>query len=325
MIIRDDFLPRIVRDRLLRPGPLLSRPRTDEYQAVVLFLDIAGFTVLADQLAERPSGAEELSHLLNEFFDGMINIIWRRGGDVFSLAGDALLAIWPVGGNEADLEALVSHAAACGLEIQSHLVGRSFLNSVQLSVRVSVAFGQIVVMHVGESSAMWHLVITGEACDRINRADALTRPGDVIVSPEAWAIIARNAAGTVLSQGNVLINKIFERALPESPPSPLDASLSGSEAGRVLLEYVPAILRERLTPDETAWIREVRPISVLFVNLPDLDHRAPDALERAQSAVTTVREVLHHYEGDLWSDASLRRRRSARNLRRSRKGSVESC
>jgi class 3 adenylate cyclase/tetratricopeptide (TPR) repeat protein len=298
-LLSADFLPRIVGQRLLQIGDSLSRPRADHYKAVLLFLDIAGFTALADHLAERPSGSEELSQLLNAFFDEMIAVISRRGGDVFSLEGDALLALWPLGECDASADILALQAAACGLEIQRHLAGRSFLNSVQLTVRVSIGYGQIMVMHLGDHSAGWHLVITGEGCDQINRADAVTQPGDVIVSPEGWTILSREAVGTELSGGNVRIGKVAEVAPLTSSPSELKTTLPKNEAQRAVMGYVPAILRQRLAPEEAAWIGEVRPISVVFVNLPDLDHRTPDALERAQAAVNTVNQVLGQYEGDL--------------------------
>lgn len=68
----------------------------DYDEACVLFLDIAGFTPLTEMLKNRGSGAgaEELSFLLNRYFELLVRAVAKTGGDVVKYAGDALMAVW---------------------------------------------------------------------------------------------------------------------------------------------------------------------------------------------------------------------------------------
>src|SRR5262245_45320855 len=78
-------------------APRPPEPAGDAFEAVALFADISGFTALTERLASRgPSGAEELTGLLNGYFGSLIDFITGAGGDVVKFAGDALLALWPV-------------------------------------------------------------------------------------------------------------------------------------------------------------------------------------------------------------------------------------
>ena len=65
-------------------------------QGTTLFADISGFTALTERLAQQgPAGAETLTHLLNTYFDQLIDLITDSGGDVVKFAGDALIVTFP--------------------------------------------------------------------------------------------------------------------------------------------------------------------------------------------------------------------------------------
>src|SRR5690606_39500829 len=81
-------------------------------QAAVLVVDISGFTALTEEFAARgPSGAEDISAILNDFYGQWISIITKYGGDIIKFAGAGLLVIW-----SADLAKACQHAAQTALE-----------------------------------------------------------------------------------------------------------------------------------------------------------------------------------------------------------------
>src|SRR6185369_9533183 len=91
------YVPALIARRLSENPAPLTEPAVERFPAAVFFADISGFTHLAERLAQQgPAGAEELSHLLNDYFGRLISIVTAHGGDVFKFAGDALLALWPV-------------------------------------------------------------------------------------------------------------------------------------------------------------------------------------------------------------------------------------
>jgi len=64
-------------------------------EGTLLFADISGFTTLSEQLAPHgKEGAEELTFVLNAFFDRMIDIIAAHNGDVLQFGGDALVIVF---------------------------------------------------------------------------------------------------------------------------------------------------------------------------------------------------------------------------------------
>ncbi|KNC50537.1 uncharacterized protein AMSG_00699 [Thecamonas trahens ATCC 50062] len=72
---------------------LTSRVGLSVY-GVVVFCDISGFTPLTERLAQQPHGVESLVRMLNAYFDSLIAIVHKHGGDIITFAGDALLAVW---------------------------------------------------------------------------------------------------------------------------------------------------------------------------------------------------------------------------------------
>src|SRR5437870_2296022 len=138
------------------PGLLLRQadhPRAQQsvksFEAAALFADISGFTPLAEKLAlHGPSGAEELSSILNIYFEKLIQIIHAHGGDVVKMAGDALTAIWTAE-QDACLETATHRAAQCGLAIQESLHEYSISDGSRLSLRIGIGVGLISMVAAG--------------------------------------------------------------------------------------------------------------------------------------------------------------------------------
>ena len=57
-------------------------------------------------------------------------------------------------------------------------------------------------------------------------------------------------------------------------------------AGAALRGYVPGAILARLDAGQTAWLSEVRHLSVLFLGLPDLDDITPGTLVAMAALVT---------------------------------------
>ena len=63
--------------------------------------DISGFTRLSERLAQHgPAGAEEMTDILNSYFDGVIAAAERLGGDVLKFGGDQVLVWFTDDGHE---------------------------------------------------------------------------------------------------------------------------------------------------------------------------------------------------------------------------------
>lgn len=298
------YVPLLIRRRLaVNPAPLTA-PALESFPAAVLLADISGFTALAERLAQHgESGSEELSRLLNIFFGQLINIISAHGGDVLKFAGDAMLAAWPaeeesIALQGAALQQAVRRAAQCALAIQAQSLTE--VEGLRLSLRVGIGVGELLAAQLGGERDRWELVPAGDPLVQMSTAKRQAQPGEVILSPEAWALYSPQPAAPAPAGAGIKLT------IPLDPPLPLRAALPAQlppSAEAALRAYIPAAIVGRLaagqggTNQSGDWLAELRRVTVLFVNLPRLDHNVP--LEQAQTLMRSMQETLYYFEGSI--------------------------
>ncbi len=284
------FVPRFVARRFVNNPAVSVDASEEEIAAAVLFADISGFTALTERLARQgPAGAEELTRILNSYFGQLIDTIAVCGGDIFKFAGDALVSLWPA---EAGGEACaVSRAAHCGLTAQARLKDFRTASNLQLSLRIGIGAGVLRVLHVGGESGRWEPVATGDPLGQMSLAKDDAKPGEVVLSPEAWALIAEAARGEVLPAGTGRLDSLEH--VPEFPAeAPLPLSPEGVSS---LRSYMPENIVSFVEGKQTEWLAELRKVTVVFTNFPGLNQATP--LARAQKVMLTLQGTLNRYEG----------------------------
>ena len=289
------YVPALIRRGLSdRVGPGASTG-PERFPAAVLLIDISGFTRLTERLAEHGAeGVEELSGLLNAYFDGLIGRIAEHGGDVVKMAGDALVAIWTVPEAAGSLAMATLQAAGCGRALQAKGGAREYPGGVRLVAKVGIGAGEMVALHVGGARNRRELILAGAPLIQIGQAERIASPGDVILSPEAWALLGGRASGEPSGGGFVRLIALDApeaRALVEPEVGPEHADL--------LKSYIPGAIRSRLEAGQTEWIAELRRLTILFVSLPPLDWDRPDARDRTQSIIDAIQDALYRHEGSL--------------------------
>jgi predicted ATPase/class 3 adenylate cyclase len=274
----------------------ISAPISEHFPAAVLFADISGFTALTEHLAQQgPAGAEVLTSELNTYFGRLIDLITLHNGDVIKFAGDALTAVWPVV-EASDVDALslaTQQAAACALAIQAALQDYQTRDGHRLALRMGLGAGNITLMHVGGVYGRWEFVITGPPLSQVSQAEAHAQPAEVIVSPEAWALLQRHCIGQPLVDAYVRLEAIeskLDHAVGRSQVLP-------AEVESALRPYIPAAILARLAAGQSGWLAELRRVTVLFINLPDLTDNT--SLNQAQVVMQALQIALYHYEGSL--------------------------
>jgi len=156
------YLPeRVVRALLADRGTLAPRHRL----ATVLFVDVAGFTALAQSMQPR-----EVLVMINEFFEAASAVLARHRGIVNQFQGDAILATFNV---PLDDPQHAANAVAAGHELLALVDSRTFSGRT-LGIRVGINTGEVVAGSVGGSARLSYTV-HGDAVNLAARLEDLNK------------------------------------------------------------------------------------------------------------------------------------------------------
>lgn len=291
---------------------IYSRPRlptqaiAQRFPAAVLLTDISGFTPLSERLAQAgPTGAEELTQLINLYFSQMIQIIETFHGQVIKFSGDAIIVLFPA--QAVALETAVRQAGECALAMQAKVGNFTNLQTSQgraaLSMKVGVGAGQVLACSIGGIDGRWEYLAAGDPLVQVARAEALASPGQIIFSPAAWQLAKTYFKGQPAAPRRQFV-RLYQTItrLPPQKPAALDwtaLSPAHQTAAQSALEaYLPGAIRARL--DEQAdWLSELRRMTILFVGIGGLDYDAPNVVSRLQEFLQATQELIVRFEGAL--------------------------
>jgi class 3 adenylate cyclase/tetratricopeptide (TPR) repeat protein len=303
------YVPKLIQNRVIaNPAPIES-PVAEELQAAILFADISGFTLLTERMAEKgPTGVETLARILNEYFGQLIDIIHDYGGDVVKFAGDAVIAVWPVVPDvaindtisRADQWQWTMRAAECALEIHKRLTNYK-AEDANLYLKLAVSLGKISTIHVGGVFNRWEFLITGTPLVELGIANNLAKAGEILITPSAWKLIRNDSNAQVMefelkdaiAQGGHLVSLNKPSSIFSAPKK----AVIPNGAENSLRPYIPGAVINRLAAGQSSWIAELRRVTVLFINLPDLDQDT--ALENSQNITRLIQRSVYHYEGSI--------------------------
>src|SRR6266540_5446809 len=303
------YVPKLIQNRVaIDPSPIES-PVAEDMQAAILFADISGFTVLTEHLAERgPTGVETLARILNEYFGQLIDIIHDYGGDVVKFAGDAVIAVWPIVPDlpptdqisRADQWQWTMRAAECALEVHKRLTNYQ-VEDANLYLKLAIGMGKISTVHVGGVFNRWEFLMTGSPLVELGIANSIAKAGDILITPSAWKLIRNDCNGLpiefelrdTIAQGGRLesLNK------PSSIFSSPKRLIIPNGVENSLRPYIPGAVINRLTAGQGSWIAELRRVTVLFINLPEIDQNTE--LETAQNISKLIQRSVYRYEGSI--------------------------
>jgi class 3 adenylate cyclase len=164
---------------------------------------------------------EELSRVISDYFGCLAEVIIAHGGDIVKFAGDAMLALWPATADET-LAVATRRAAQCALEVQSALRDFARRASAQLELKVALGAGSAICMHVGGAFGRWELLIAGQPFLQAGRAGHHAKPGDVVISREALALIGETGSGERTDDGTAFLTSA--NGIPRGALGPRSAS-----------------------------------------------------------------------------------------------------
>ncbi|MGB0678067.1 MAG: adenylate/guanylate cyclase domain-containing protein [Polyangiales bacterium] len=151
-------------------------------ETTVLFTDIRGFTAMSE--TQKPASIVDM---LNEYFERMVEIIFRHEGTLDKFIGDEIMALFgapvahPDDPDRAVETALEMLEALAEFNRERETQGRD-----PVHVGIGINTGEVVAGYLGSSRALEYTVI-GDTVNTGARLCSLARAGEVIISESTYA------------------------------------------------------------------------------------------------------------------------------------------
>ena len=187
--VRNEALNREKLGRLLSPalveqvleGEIDIRKGGDLKTATVLFADIRGFTSMSERIPPQ-----DIVTMLNEYFEIMVEIVFKRGGTLDKFIGDEIMALWGAPFSHED-DALQAVTAA--LEMQSALVEFNDTRKNEgldpIHIGIGLSTGSLVAGYMGSSRSMSYTAI-GDVVNTAARVCSQAREGMIVITRDSW-------------------------------------------------------------------------------------------------------------------------------------------
>jgi len=174
------FVPEAVK-RLLEQNPSATELEKKTVEVSVLFLDIAGYTKLSEQL-----DAKKLNQLVQTYFSSFLEIIQGQHGDVNETAGDGLMVIFQSDRGATD-HAVNATRAAFAIHQRTQSLNEEYggiFPSVQLHMGINTGEALVGATRLGVGAAQrWTFTATGSTTNVAARFAGSAQGGEIIVGP----------------------------------------------------------------------------------------------------------------------------------------------
>ena len=161
--------------------------------ATVLFVDIRGFTTMSEN-----NHASEVLRLLNEYYEVLVEVVFRHEGTVDKFIGDEMMVIWgaPVvhdnDPHRAVMAALDMKTALSEFNRKSMQRGRP-----EIKIGIGINTGNLMAGYIGSSHTMSYSVI-GDTVNTASRLCSSAHPGQIIISGDTWLKVKDRFEATAL-------------------------------------------------------------------------------------------------------------------------------
>ncbi len=174
-ILAEDLWQR--REEIFQEGQLAAK----ELTATVLFIDIRGFSLIAEQLTPK-----QLLRWLNRYFDEMTQGIESQGGIIDKYIGDAIMAVFGLPEPRSDPQEIQQdalQAVATGLNLCKRLehINQILQKEKQPLIRIGIGIhtGEVIAGSIGGQKRLNYSVL-GDTVNIAARLEAMNKTLDLV-------------------------------------------------------------------------------------------------------------------------------------------------
>ncbi|HET9241059.1 MAG TPA: adenylate/guanylate cyclase domain-containing protein [Oligoflexus sp.] len=183
------FLPPVLVAEIIEGRSRLDQKAKSEL-VTILFADLCEFTQSTERL-----GTATISHILNDFFVAMTDVVFEHGGTIDKFIGDCVMVIFgaPL---HLDPEEQARRAVACAFAMHQRLktlnASWELTEHEHFEMRIGIHQGSAVVGSFGGPKRADYTVI-GQAVNLASRVEALATPRSVFVTEAITPYLPRTA------------------------------------------------------------------------------------------------------------------------------------
>ncbi|MBC8051670.1 MAG: AAA family ATPase, partial [Sphingobacteriaceae bacterium] len=293
------FVPALLRKQFKTTPSRKPKSELIGDHAALLWIDICSFSPLSNRLLlDQVKGVEQLSRILQNHYDYVLNLFIKFGGEPMVFAGDGVLAAWNCTFDELPVVSL--NAIACGQEILTNKGALDDLGN-PLSLHVVTACGSCQLLELGGPDKRWLYTVLGEALNDLRHTCKNREPGKVLLSPE----ILKTLNGNVKYVPAAYNSGVLDDRIDNLPVSRERDFFLSPAAISTLKFYLPNPLSYYLDFDQLKWIDELRPVTIVFTQLHSAFPNSNVATELLQNAVKIITPIVIKHDGILnqvWLD-----------------------
>jgi adenylate cyclase len=150
----------------------------------VFFSDIRGFTALSETLP-----AQQIVDMLNEYFEQMVEIIFKHEGTLDKFVGDEIMAIFGAPVSHPD-DAYRAVKVACEQMVALEEWNRVRVAEGEPAIHIGIGIntGSVVAGYLGSSKALEYTVI-GDVVNTASRLCSVANADDVLISKSTYELV----------------------------------------------------------------------------------------------------------------------------------------
>jgi class 3 adenylate cyclase/tetratricopeptide (TPR) repeat protein len=279
------YLPRYLVE-LITEDPTPGQVSGNFRHGAVMFADVSGFTAMSEKLsALGKEGAEEITSVLDQYFDAMLEIGDYFGGDLLKFGGDALLIFFE--GDDGPHHALAT-ASLMQESMDQFAQVKTSQGVYPLRMSIGIASGSVFLASLGSPGNMYYAVM-GHTLASMAQAEARASAGQIVVdqttrdaadeiatfvlaNDDFW-LLERMISSEVQAKELIRVSKSTLYDAETNADVLVQSSLSQWAIIEGLCSYVPNELMARLVvePKRPIIHGSHRPVTVIFANYQGID------------------------------------------------------
>ena len=182
------YVSKQIVDQLLENDEMLNLGG-QEQEATILFSDIRGFTSMSETMPPN-----EVVETLNDYFNLMIEIIFKYNGTLDKIIGDALMVIY---GAPISTEKDTENAVLTAIEMQERLIEfnqqRIIHSKLPITIGIGINRGKVISGNIGSRQQM-NFTVIGDSVNLASRLCSAAKSDEIIVSEAVWKLVKNNKA-----------------------------------------------------------------------------------------------------------------------------------